>query len=238
MSRIVTTGMDMRSRRSLAWSPAKLGGTVLWVRADAGVIQSAGAVSQWQDQSASANHANSISGTKPVYSATAAPHGLPSVNFAGMGSGLFGSAAAVVAAGSDRTVFAAARPAAAVGGTVLACAIAAPFAGFFHFQAGPNFIYTDGISTNNTVTSAPTNASHIYQWGYHLGSQMTFALDGATQVISGGNATSDSGTAGYYLGTNASLQLFQGEIFEIVVANRIVSGGEAALMHTYMSRWQ
>jgi hypothetical protein len=59
---------------------------VLWLRADAGVTHSSGAVSQWNDQSGNANHAalpGTIPTATPAY-VTASVNGYPSLDFDGI----------------------------------------------------------------------------------------------------------------------------------------------------------
>jgi hypothetical protein len=55
-----------------SWTPADLGANLIgWWKADTGVTESGGAVSQWDDQSGNANHLTQGTGAnKPTYSAT------------------------------------------------------------------------------------------------------------------------------------------------------------------------
>lgn len=67
------------------FSPTSIAGCILWLKADAGVTQSGGAVSQWDDQSGEDNHvAQSTAGRKPTYSASDSEfNNLPSISFDG-----------------------------------------------------------------------------------------------------------------------------------------------------------
>lgn len=51
-----------------AWTPATPGNLVAWWKADAGVTESGGAVTQWDDQSGNSRHL--VTGDSPTYSAT------------------------------------------------------------------------------------------------------------------------------------------------------------------------
>lgn len=63
-----------------AWSPTDKSGLVFWFKADAGITQSGGLVTQWDDQSGNARHATASGATRPTYT-TGALNGLPGVSF-------------------------------------------------------------------------------------------------------------------------------------------------------------
>ena len=67
-----------------AFTPAKLGGCVLWLRGDAGVATDrAGNVTKWQDQSGKGNDLDRIVNAGPVV--VTGPNGRPVVQFDGRG---------------------------------------------------------------------------------------------------------------------------------------------------------
>lgn len=67
-------------RKRHGWTPARLAGLALWLRADQGITESSGAVSAWADQSGAGNHSTSTSTTKPTVVADAM-NGRPVVRF-------------------------------------------------------------------------------------------------------------------------------------------------------------
>jgi len=67
------------------WTPADFGtDLVAWWKADAGVTESGGAVSQWDDQSGNGWHlTQGTSGSRPIYSATGFNSSYPGITFDG-----------------------------------------------------------------------------------------------------------------------------------------------------------
>jgi len=62
------------------WNPSNKSGLLFWFKADSGVTQSSGLVSQWNDNSANLYHGTASGGQRPTYNA-AALNGLPTISF-------------------------------------------------------------------------------------------------------------------------------------------------------------
>src|SRR5579862_2652188 len=65
------------------YGPANFPGLALWLRADSGVVQSGGSVSQWSDVSGNGVNATAASGAQPTITYPVEFNGKPALSFNG-----------------------------------------------------------------------------------------------------------------------------------------------------------
>jgi hypothetical protein len=210
-----------RRRASAAWSPAQLGGKLLWLRADLGVQIVGGKVAQWDDQSGLGNHVSALGAgtTQPIQTAWTAGLGAP----------------AIYADGNDRL---------ATAGNVLPTADGAGFTTFF-VGSFDDTIFRCPFLTNGTTggigLSQNGNAdSKLERW--KVGSSFDTdgparttplnvvmvdqvgASPGSVMYVNGALVTTSSPAGGIitpvgrlYLGASATTNFFKGFIGEVLI---------------------
>ncbi len=82
----------------VAWTPASAANLYLWLKADAGITESGGLISQWDDQSGNGYNATASLTLRPAYNATGL-NSLPIVTFDGSNDRMG------VTLGADQTAF-------------------------------------------------------------------------------------------------------------------------------------
>lgn len=77
-------GFGLGNLEIRAFEPKNISGCVLWLRADLGVTQTAGAVSAWNDQSGRGhNFVQATMADQPAFQASTGPNSLPAIAFNG-----------------------------------------------------------------------------------------------------------------------------------------------------------
>ncbi len=235
----------------VALGPSGLGNLVLWLDATSGVIQSAGAVSEWEDQSGNGNNVSQTAApNQPTYHAAGAgPNGgLPYLTFGSNGSNVFldNTLKNLTPASSDVTVVVAANlPRGGLGGVTLTLGQSAPFASFMYVNTfDGDYAYSDGanVSSNDGFAAPPlpvTGTPVILDYTYHQGTSVVLDVDG-TPVHNTGIATAYTGAAGFTVGSREDLsyQGWQGDIYEVLVYQGILSAANLAAARNYVaSEW-
>jgi hypothetical protein len=211
-------------------SPSAIPGVELWLT-QFHVTLSGANVTTWPDQSPNLNNATSV-GLDPTYSVSGGPGGSGYVNF--NGSQTLKSSTSVFASGNDRTLFVIGSSAIHVTNNIITFKQSPPVAGFY-FSDVPTtqYIYSDNASVSNIVVTPDSGTPHLFKWGYHVGSTVTFSIDGTPIAVSGGAATSDTGSAGYELAVDPSAETGVWKVEEIVAVNHLTTITEDSIMGGY-----
>lgn len=234
--------------------PAGIGSTdgasnlVLWLRADAGVEESAAVaavdgddVSSWLDQSGGGNDATSVAA--PNYQ-TAQHNGFPALHFSTASSEYMNIAnpANLPTGATDRSYFIVAEGSSASGQQNL----------LYH---GTNVtgqrinLTNDNDEINIAVNGHRMGSAVAFSNGLRIASYIlpsgstnsdAFALyenGGALteSTIAGSNQTVNTGSTTAWLGTNASTGAFyEGDVCEVIIFDREVNDAELVIIHNYL----
>lgn len=183
-------------------------------------------------------------GSGPVYRATGAPNGrMPAIECGsahGASSGL-SIASGLPTAGTTRTTVIACKPSALMtGGAFVSFGDSNAGVWFLHLNLnGSNYVGGD-LNSNETIASAPANASSTYTHGYTVGSQLTVRINGVSQTVSGAALNGSSFGGAGVIGNRFTgvTQPFEGTLMEIAIYNRTLSSVEAAAIEGYYSaKW-
>jgi hypothetical protein len=231
-------------------------GLAEWYEAGVGVLNSSNTaatsgqgVQTWQNQSAGGSTYNvgqSTAANQPIYNPTGL-NGHPALIFtdnrAGAYSVLDNLSVNAVGDNSSRTVFVVAQEADSTGGTLFTSRTTGDPANVLQrFSAGPNYIYSDGVSQNITAATAPGSGAFISAYvenltsgaaptGNTVGSIAT-QLNGVSDVLTGASnvKSESSGTTGFSIGDRldnagpATLgQGWTGAIAEVLVYDRALT---------------
>ena len=209
-------------------TPASFADLNLWLN-PGHVTLSGSNVTTWLDQSGHGNNVTN-SGSYPVYSAGFGPGGTNTLNF--FGSKWLQSTNNLEPSGHDRTLWAVAH----VSGSVtplFAYRSGSPYAALYAESSGPGYVYSDG-STNLTASPLASTAFHLLKWSYRVGSPVVFAIDGVQATVSGGVESSDTGAAGFQVGTVAG-QFWQDQISEVIEIGHVSTASDDALIGAYVN---
>ncbi len=225
--------------------PVTHSGLVLWLRSDKHVTTSSGTVSEWDDISGSGNNATqSISGDQPTFTVNAVNGAIPAVTFA---SGKFMQIPAGMANfTSGASIFAVVKPTSVVAN--------ARILDFGNGTSSNNIILDEPASTSNAMlvfngatSSNVTASSSVTVGNFQLleavhngaGSATLFTngLQKAQGTISNiNNVLRSNNFIGQASGGGTN---FAGQLVELLVYNRPVTGAEQATIEGYlMSRYQ
>jgi hypothetical protein len=220
--------------------------TALWLdAADATTItQSGGLVSQWNDKSGNANHATqSTSGSRPTRQ-TAVQNGRDVLRFDGTDDWLSGTVTPCTS--NAKTIISVARNSNSTGGTVYMNTQGITDK-FLARQTGT--ITIGGDSSTNNVQIA-TNLSTVWQsftissWTQQSSNRAVFYWNNGTSYATTGIPLTDSGTAGYRVGTAQAsgsgnlLEQYPGDICELVVLNLQASTDTRQRIEGYLAhKW-
>ena len=220
-----------------ATTPDQFTGLTLWLKADAGVIQTGGAVSQWQDQSGNAVVVSQVAGPSQPTLVTGAIGGQPAIQFNDAssqcmqfdGSFLIGTAYSIISV----------------------IKITAPKNSNIHIGAGINSLNA-GIALGYLTTTAYTHS-------HYQGADVAFnsTASGAGEIFSntfsattlkvhtyknglleslgsGPGMASLSAFSPAYLGRNMT-NYFRGDIAEIIIYNKELTDDERQGVELYLS---
>ncbi|MFS8066593.1 MAG: hypothetical protein ACMG6S_09510 [Byssovorax sp.] len=227
---------------SPAWSPALLGGKLLWLRGDLGVQLVGGKVVQWDDQSGLGNHGAALGSgtTQPIQTTWPAGLGAPAIYFDG--NDRLATAANVLptADGAGFTILFAgafddtlARCPVRTNGTSGGDAISQNVGGdskLEHWKVGVVF------STDGPARTTPLSVVIVDQVG--AAPESVMYVNGAEVPTSAPNGTVLTPSGPLYVGAAISGQFHKGFIAEILILSGRASLETIALWHAYtLSRY-
>lgn len=234
-------------------------GCVLWLRADTGVIGGNGqtaaegaAVARWSDQSGSERNASQDEATRRPTFVSRAIGDMPAVRFDGLDDVLSNATANLVESGQPRTVLAVGRVAKGGRGGAIVCFRRSTAEGGTVFAAqhinlgGVYYVYSDGVNGagNSTVPierfaslQEPFVTSFVSRGA---GQKLLVTVNGREQPVSQPGAVGpDAGAAGFTIGSREDIppgaQNWQGDLAEILVYDRELSGESLAAAGTYLA---
>lgn len=213
------------------FTPLALGATLkLWLRGDLGVTQGGGTASAWADQSGNANDCAEAVNKPSVISGL---NGLQGLSFTTTKS--LASAINAVPTGSARTIWIVMRNGAGTTGGPFQFKTGTPLFEVVWSSGGANTnVYTDGVGISTAIPTVSYDLACLYlmTWDGNTAHDVAVTLNGATPAIShnlGSGTASDSGASGYKVGAG-----FDGELYEIGVADTVLSAGNQALLAGYV----
>jgi hypothetical protein len=213
------------------WSPAMIGGQVLWLRADIGTVIATG-VSQWNDQSGQGNNVSQVTGSKqptrniidPVYN-NQSTLSFASASSQYLVSGTWGSSPSVttiiiVGEMDGNTQY-------------FIDGITSSNRNAIFFDASKNFSSYQGTTT--LAFGAPTPGSpHVWATQFTgTAANAMFQDNSQTPVITGNSGTNLlTGTIiGSYYGPGDYLQ---GKIAEVIIYNSVLSPSQMSTVFHYL----
>jgi hypothetical protein len=211
---------------SAPWTPAAFGAASmpLWLRGDSmttGVLT---------DKSGNGNDVAAVAA-----GVLTTLGGQPAINLAG-GKNYANTVSSLVAAGSIYTVLAVAKAADAAGGALLCLRRSAPASDSAIISG--TLIYSDLATVNLSLTaSVATEAQSPFLAEWSMGGAGVagaFRMNRTARATDGHLQATESGTAGFLIGTDAFGNNFNGILAEKIVLNRALVGGERASWEAYV----
>lgn len=252
--RLITTGERnlvgnyLADRYGLIWTnvedvefdPTLLSGLVVWWDADNGVSSDGEGVTSWLDQSANSNDAaNVVNTTKPVFNPTGI-NGNPSLTFDGANTRLDAPSSTSLNFDSSFTVYILNKVTDLDGFRTMFAKTTNAFRFLYNQSDGRAFSIVSSsqrLSTNGTAV----DLEHILEIHYQLtvGGAINFTSNGtplgaaATSAISTITRDTQPFIIGQF-GTPDS-QVFEGEIGQIVIYNRLLTTPERNIVGNYLA---
>jgi hypothetical protein len=221
--------------------PVLVHGLVLWLRADMGVTQAGGFVSNWADQSGHGNDASQATGANQPTFDNYVINGRPGVRFTGNTVSLT-SGTNLLPGGSARHIIAVIKcgSSAAPGGPIIVFRQTAPwFAAYLYTLGAATYAYSDAVSVTTAYTSPPTIASTAFEWEVASAgtgtANLTTSLNGTLEAAPTGNVATESGNAGFVIGNAPNVsQFFDGDICELLVYDHVLAANELIAVRGYL----
>lgn len=218
------------------FSPMKLPGLKLWLRADQGVTIGGGKVTGWNDLSGNANSAaQGTVANQPVFSATGL-NGRPAIDFSGS-TWFDNTTSNLVSAGSAYSVLIVAKTG---NGEIFTIRRGTLYSGSGFFQSGTTVVYSDGGGVTSTTvpnTAAITQTGTTGFKSCHkysgTGTLPAIYLNGVAQTVAGSNQTTENAATGFQIGNNASLLPWGGLIGEIIVCSGAIADADRLNVEAY-----
>lgn len=225
--------------------PTSLSGCRLWLRADRGVTESSGDVTQWADLSGSGNHAvQTNAGTFPAYSATLGPGGRPCVILDGVNDYLIvDSLASVFTTDSAFTIIASFRKSSTTAAPVFMAGRAAfvtprlvSYCPVSATDVRCDRVDNAGVAVNRTFTTTVSDSSWRAIQHFSSGTAVNYR-NNATELT---QQTQDVGTSSFSVATIGATrnsggvtEFWSGRLWEFIVYNRELSATERTLVYNY-----
>jgi hypothetical protein len=242
MKKFFTLFLSILTLSAIAQIPS---GSVLWLKADAGVTLNGTTVSAWTDQSGNGyNVSQATVSNQPTFQASAF-NGQPAINFDGSNDFLNNIVNNVVTPGAGRTVFIVSKAACnslamnyiTFRRSTLLCS--------YQSSPGTNFIYSDGVNGGNnasvpanwfdTLKAKPTLLS-FYNSGIAPNKLNVRMNQQAVVVSQGGGVASESGTAGFSIGRREDGGYFgNGAIAEVIVYDSELNSSDRTTVENYLA---
>ncbi len=195
-------------------------------------------VARIEDKSGNANHATqSTAGSRATLKA-AIQNGLSILRFDGVDHY---QGAANATTGNEKTVIALCKSSNALGGSVWCSRTSGRAFLARTLRLGSSFISGDVTVTNVTTTldiTTPMQSFFLQVWRSPSGLAVEYRANGVAQSTSG-IILSDTGATGYRLGTTSTLiQMWSGDIAEVIVVDSYVTTAVAESLEGYMAhKW-
>lgn len=233
-----------------AWTPGSFTGLQLWLRADTVAFDTVASltVATWTDRSSNGRSPTQVTTTaRPVLISNWAG-GQPAVNTAG-GKSLGWTTNNPISAGAPYTLLMVGKnPDVGVanpgGGAPLSLRQSTTYSSPIHYSAGGvHYVFGDGVNSASNVTITPnfTPIQSPFQsvWVMNgTGVAPSIYINRTAQTVTAGTQTTENGTTGFLVGTNASagnVQPWNGQIAEIVLLDHAASAAELALWNSYVT---
>ncbi len=214
-----------------AWTPRKLAGCVLWLRADeSNLVLSGSKVVTWLDRSGLGNNVTqSTDANRPsrVANARLAYNGV-----------LFGAnlwlenVNSLFAATSARTVIFVARCNSTTGGPFLTNRRSAVYQSTSVFNPAPRYIYGDGVNVAANITVADWTVTNTFYFIETLNGNIVdnprVRVNGAEKAITSSSThqTTETGSAGFFVGKNSAGQYNDSYLFDLFAYSRKITDTE------------
>jgi len=215
-----------------AFVPTDIAGLKLWLKGDAGITQSGGTVSAWNDQSGNGNHyLQTTAGNRPSYTASAIG-GKPGITGA-VGKYLI-CATEAVGVSAARTVFIVAKPDVDLQ-ALYAPRISQGYVLYFqHSQAGGQ-VESNATAVNTTTNNALDNIDSIYEAVFDgiTTNKMTLAINGVDKALS--NAVGSGVGTENATPTCRISDSYGAPVCEVIVYDTALSAPNKLLVRTYLS---
>lgn len=212
------------------WDPSALGsGLVAWFRGDTGTTLA------WTPKSGTF--------TTPINSGTITTGtlgGQSAFVFGGTSDSFLNTTDNIITSGSIYTVLSVAQATNSQAGAIFTLRNSGAYSSSqVQTIAGTSYVYGDGVAQNITLSasvSTEAQSPFLAEWEYAgTGNAMTrFRLNRTDRSQGGGNQTTESGTTGFRIGSNAASQGWVGPIAEIVVLSRVLTSGERTSWESYV----
>lgn len=240
----VTLGAGNRN----AFSPLQLPNLALWLRADQGITLSGTKVSQWNDLSGNTNSFvfQSVDASRPILTPNAIG-GRPALNFATTAflENTIDSTNLGISAGSAYSVLVVAKNGS---GALFALRRTNAYSASIFFQ-NATYIFSDGINPQGNMTVSNTlpetqSATNAFKSCHRFNGVNTWAdifINGTNRPITsavpspptGTYQTSETGSAGFYVGWDTASQAWGGLIAEIIVTRNAISDANRVRVESY-----
>lgn len=214
-----------------AWDPSQFGSALqAWFRGDVGSTTS------WTPKSGTF--------TTPTNAGTITTTtlgGQPAFVFSGTSNCFLNTTDNIITAGSIYTVLSVAQASNSQAGAIFTLRNSGPYSSSqVQTLAGTSYVYGDGVAQNiSLVSSVSTEAQSPFlaEWSYNgSGNAMTkFRMNRTDRSQAGGTQTTESGTAGFRIGSNSASQGWVGSIAEIVIINRAITSTERTNWEGYVN---
>jgi hypothetical protein len=227
------------------WTPRKVSGLTLWLKADAGITLSGTDVTAWDDQSGLGNGAAATGGPQFVASAI---NGLPGVDFGVAGCNVHQSATQrLVGLDAARHVFVVAKARAGgsyeYGGNLFA--VPGPGAGdrwvlrLLDLPAGTHHAWANEISINSTRDGISGLDTPLIQELAHAGGtgsgKISCSINGTAATLSSTTKTEETDGYGYSVGNTTADIPFYGSICEVLFYAATLAAGDITRIRAYLS---
>lgn len=234
----VTLGTGARN----AFSPLQLPGLLAWYRADQGLITSGSAASQWSDLSGNGFHVYQGTGASQPLLVQNGIGGRPTLDFSGgklmSSSGLD----MITPGGSAYSVLAVAKNGS---GALFTLRTSNVYSASI-FYLSNTYVFSDGVNpaanmtVSNTLaeTQSSTNAFKSCHRYKGVGTLVDIFLNGSQRAITSGappttQQTTENGSAGFVMGSDAASQTWGGQIAEIIVMSGAISSDDRLRVERY-----
>ena len=217
------------------WTPKRLPGLDLWLRADMGITISTG-VSAWADQSgtgdANKNAVQAVPGNQPTFNASDAAYGgRPTLSFASASSQFLASGVWSTPPSATGTDFTVGNTDNGVATQVMSCFSNGSTNGAIYMNTTDDMRYFQGVDL--LFTGAVTLASpHVYTAVHNGASTKVYQDQNLRNTGNAGAGALDRVIVGSY--TTTGLAPLNGKIAEIISYNRVLSDGEVAQVQAYL----
>jgi hypothetical protein len=195
-------------------------------------------VSSFVDRQSALTVSQATSVNQPLYSQTLGANGQPQFSCATNTFWLDNTTTNPITSGTARTIFAVASigsTASGHSGTLCTFRVTNPELTIQYYNAGDGNTYfgSDGATVNYSNTTAIVAGNNVLQYGYVVGSPLTFLLNGVSQTAVG-NAVAETGTTGFRLLRSNAGQQWVGNFYRLLLYTGTLAVGDATRVRQYL----